>query len=106
MSCRTVRLPGSIGGKAVVLAIMMGAICDTAMAGRKTRLFTFENGTVGGAAPTALNTITGPFTGVPDTVLGVPSDYYDVGPAGIPGGSQLNDWITANYDPSPDFTAV
>ncbi|RIK85078.1 MAG: hypothetical protein DCC67_04385 [Planctomycetota bacterium] len=90
---------------AATLAVLTIGSADTALAGRKTRLFTFENGSPGATTSTALNTITGPFKDVPDSVFGAPFDYYDVGPGGIPGGSLLGDWVAANYDPSPDFTA-
>jgi len=106
MSRRLGLLRGRIAGQTVLAVLLLAACCNTAMAGRKTRLFTFENGIAGTPAPTALNTITGPFKDVPDSVFGAPFDYYDIGPAGIPAGEPLGDWVAANYDPSPDLTAV
>jgi hypothetical protein len=43
---------------------------------------------------------------VPDATFGVPTDFFDTGGLSIPDGELLKDWVTANYDPSPDFTAV
>jgi hypothetical protein len=109
MSRRSVGLPGCIRGKAIVLALMLGAISNTAMAGRKTRLFNFENGTVGATAATALNTIAGPVLDVPDGAVGPPgsaSNFYGVGPNGIPEGTPLGTWVSTSYDSSPDFSAL
>jgi hypothetical protein len=95
-----------ISGLMLLLAALLFSVASTAHAGRKTRLFTFEDGTPGTTTTTANNSITGPFKDVPDAVFGAPFDYYDVGPAGIPAGAPLGDWVAANYDPSPDFTLV
>jgi hypothetical protein len=88
----------------VALSAMLPA--QSVNAGVKTRQFTFENGTVGGSAGTVQTSITGPFTAVPDAVFGgVATDFFDTGGIGIPDGQPLADWIAANYDPTPDFTA-
>jgi hypothetical protein len=91
---------------AMLLAVMVSVICNAALAGRKTRLFTFEEGTPGSTTSMATNSITGPFKDVPDTVFGAPFDYYDVGPGGVPDGTPLGDFVATSYDPSPDFSLL
>jgi hypothetical protein len=88
------------------LALMLAAVSDTALAGRKTRLFTFEEGTVGATTTTANNSITGPVLDVPDAAIGYPTNYYDAGPEGVPDGTPMSDWAATTYNPSPDFTAA
>jgi hypothetical protein len=90
--------------QAMLLAVAVCAVCNSALAGRKTRLFTFEEGTAGTTTNMATNSITGPFKDVPDTVFGAPFDYYDVGPAGVPEGVPLGDFVATSYDPSPPRT--
>jgi hypothetical protein len=106
MTRRTMCFDRLITGRILLLAVMIGAISSPASAGVKTRLYTFENGTLGGTTSVADNTIVGPFKNVPDDVFGAPFDYYDAGPAGISDGTPLGDWATATYNPSPDLTAV
>jgi hypothetical protein len=88
-----------------VSTLIVALAAQSVFAGAKTRLFTFENGTVGTAAATATTSITGPFAPVPDAVFGAPSDYFDTGGAGIADGTLLGDWKATMYDPTPDFTA-
>jgi hypothetical protein len=104
MSRHTVNVAVKAAVTFLAVALALGA--DLAHAGRKTRQFTFEDGTVGATTSTALNTITGPFTGVPVTVFGVPASYYDVGPGGIGGGTPLGTYVSTIYNPSPDFTST
>src|SRR5688572_7621841 len=103
MSRRTFNAAVKTAGSMLVLAIVLSA--NLAHAGRKTRQFTFEEGTVGATTSTALNTITGPFSGVPLATFGVPASYYDVGPGGIGGGTPLGTFVSTMYNPSPDFTS-
>lgn len=90
----------------LLLAIATAFANGTAEAGRKTRLFSFEDGTPGGTTTSAVNSITGPVLDVPDDVFGEPSRYYDAGPGGIAGGTLLGDWVSGTYDPSPDLDAI
>jgi len=106
MSRRFVMFRGGARANIALLALMMAAVCNTALAGRKTRLFTFEEGTVGAMTATAQNTITGPFKDVPDNAFNPPrvTDFYDAGPTGVPDGTLLGDWAANDYNPSPDFS--
>src|SRR5262245_25420628 len=106
MSRRSLYFRSGTVVEALLVALVFVAASNPAGAGVKTRRFTFENGTVGNTASTALNSITGPFKDVPDDVFGEPFDYYDVGPAGVPNGTLLGDFVATSYDSSPDFTKV
>jgi hypothetical protein len=90
----------------LMFTLMVGVLCNPAVAGRKTRLFTFEEGTPGSTTNMATNSITGPFKDVPDDVFGAPFDYYDVGPGGVPAGTPLGDFVASSYNPSPDFSLL
>ncbi len=96
------RVVCAAGVPALIVALTAPHVC----AAVKTRQFTFEDGTVGSQSTTALNTITGPFTAVPDAVFGVPTDFFDSGGVAVPEGMPLGDWVSQIYDPSPDFTAL
>jgi hypothetical protein len=91
---------------ALLSAFAIGLASNAAFGAVKTRQFTFENGTVGSPAATALNTVTGPFTAVPDATFGVPTDFFDTGGSAIINDTLLGDWVATFYDPSPDFTAT
>jgi hypothetical protein len=90
----------------LLLTFAFTAANTSALAGVKTRLFTFEDGAPGSTTATATNSIVGPFKNVPDAVFGAPFDYYDVGPGGIGEGTPLGDFAATSYDPSPDLTAA
>src|SRR5262245_19907835 len=98
---------------AVVLALVVPAIANPALAGVKTRMYNFENGTPGMTTIVADNSIVGPFKDVPNAVFvtdtrpaGEPSDFYDIGPADILDGTPLGGWVAGTYSPSPDLTSV
>jgi hypothetical protein len=106
MSHRTDRCYERLMALIGLLALSAMLPIQSANAAVKTRQFTFENGTVGGSAATILNTVTGPFTGVPPATFGgVATDFFDTGGLSIPDSTPVQDWVTANYDSSPDYTA-
>lgn len=90
----------------LLILILISSATASVFAGAKTRLYDFENGTVGTPATTVTSSITGPFTGVPDAVFGQPSRFYDIGPDGVPGGTPLGDWVAGFYNPAPAATPL
>lgn len=90
--------------RTLALASLLLMLSASASAGVRTRAYSFEEGTAGGTITSAEDSIVGPFVDVPDFNLG-DLDFYDLGHPGgnlsIPNGSPLNDYLTANHDPTP-----
>jgi hypothetical protein len=90
----------------MLLVVVIAATANSALAGVKTRMYNFENGTPGNMTTVADNSIVGPFKDVPNEAFGAPYDFYDIAPPNILDGTLLGDWAAGTYNPSPDLTAA
>lgn len=94
--------------RSLVVSLLLVMLSSQVSAGVRTRAYSFEEGTAGGTVTSADDSIVGPFVDVPDFGLG-DLDFYDLphpgGNVSIPNGSLLNDFLTANYDPTPALEA-